>query len=472
MSDLSAPAARPINLGWASTDITPDQPAQLHGQFHERVSQYVNDPCTATAMAIESAADARPREQAILITLDLVNISREILQSVRQRVAELVPDFDARKLLINTTHTHTAPTMMEGLYPEPAEGVIHPRDYAAFLVKTVAQLAADAWQARKPAGVCTALGHAAVGFNRRALYRDGSAQMYGNTNRDDFVGIEAGMDPGVELLYTFDEHDTLTGVVVNIACPSQVVEGQNFISADFWHPAREAIRAALGKDVFVYPMCSAAGDQSPRDLVRRNRGEPSMRNIEGMNEMGRRIALAVTDAFEHSRGPVTRKLAFRHHAEDLSLPMRKATEAEVEHARRWLDELIREGEPDPASREGRLARRQRQAIERFEAQGDDPRFDADIHVLRLGDIAIVTNPFELFLEFGQRIKARSLAHQTFVVQLTNDRGLYLPTERAVAGGHYGAMIYDNAVGPAGGDALVERQVELINAMFADGGADA
>jgi len=65
------------------------------------------------------------------------------------------------------------------------------------------------------------------------------------------------------------------------------------------------------------------------------------------------------------------------------------------------------------------------------------------------------------------MKARSKAHQTFVVQLCDDRGIYLPTRKAVAHGHYGTTIYDNRVGPEGGDLLVERTVELINAMWAD-----
>jgi len=41
----------------------------------------------------------------------------------------------------------------------------------------------------------------------------------------------------------------------------------------------------------------------------------------------------------------------------------------------------------------------------------------EIHVIRLGDMAIATNRFELYLDFGIRIKARSKAVQTFVVQL-------------------------------------------------------
>ena len=110
-------------------------------------------------------------------------------------------------------------------------------------------------------------------------------------------------------------------------------------------------------------------------------------------------------------------------------------------------------------------RRQQDVITRFEDQGDDPRYTADVHMIRLGDVAFATNPFELYIEYGMRIKARSKAAQTFVVQLCNDRGIYLPTPQAVERGHYGAMIYDNTVGPEGGDVLVEHQVTTLNGMW-------
>jgi len=51
----------------------------------------------------------------------------------------------------------------------------------------------------------------------------------------------------------------------------------------------------------------------------------------------------------------------------------------------------------------------------------------EIHAIRLGDMAIATNRFELYLDFGIRIKARSKAVQTFVVQLA---GPSLKTEKA------------------------------------------
>ena len=85
--------------------------------------------------------------------------------------------------------------------------------------------------------------------------------------------------------------------------------------------------------------------------------------------------------------------------------------------------------------------------------------------VRLGDLAMASNPFELYLDYGFRIKARSVAEQTFLIQLAGDRGSYLPTAKAIAGGHYGAKIANNKVGAEGGDLLVEATVERIAQLF-------
>ncbi|MHC4621060.1 MAG: hypothetical protein ACYTEQ_25215 [Planctomycetota bacterium] len=87
----------------------------------------------------------------------------------------------------------------------------------------------------------------------------------------------------------------------------------------------------------------------------------------------------------------------------------------------------------------------------------------EFHVIRLGDIALATNPFELYLDYGVRIKARSKAVLTFVVQLSCQESGYLPTEKAIRGGGYSADKF--IVGPAGGQVLVDETVKRINAMW-------
>jgi hypothetical protein len=89
----------------------------------------------------------------------------------------------------------------------------------------------------------------------------------------------------------------------------------------------------------------------------------------------------------------------------------------------------------------------------------------EIHVLRLGDVVLATNPFELFLDYGLRIKARSAAAQTIIVQLAAGSGWYLPTERAIRGGGYGAMPAVSKVGPEGGKELVEETLQMIRSLL-------
>jgi len=105
-------------------------------------------------------------------------------------------------------------------------------------------------------------------------------------------------------------------------------------------------------------------------------------------------------------------------------------------------------------------------VERFDRQKVDPRpvHEMELHVVRLGDVAICTNPFELFTDYGIRIKARSSAVQTFIVQLVGP-GTYLPTEKAIRGGHYSAVVHSSLVGPEGGSMLVDRTVHLIDSLW-------
>ena len=88
--------------------------------------------------------------------------------------------------------------------------------------------------------------------------------------------------------------------------------------------------------------------------------------------------------------------------------------------------------------------------------------DTETHMIRLGNIAIATNPFELFLDYGNQIKARSFAEQTFLVELANGFEGYLPTEKAEKGGHYSAFISSGQVGHVGGEQLVRETLKMIN----------
>ena len=102
-------------------------------------------------------------------------------------------------------------------------------------------------------------------------------------------------------------------------------------------------------------------------------------------------------------------------------------------------------------------------IKQYLNQDKDTLYRMELHVIRLGDVAFATNPFELYTDYGLRIIGRSKAKQTFLIQLCGDTAGYLPTEIALSGGGYSAMA--NHIGPAGGNVLVTETVNLINGMW-------
>ena len=83
------------------------------------------------------------------------------------------------------------------------------------------------------------------------------------------------------------------------------------------------------------------------------------------------------------------------------------------------------------------------------------------------EIVFATNSFELFLDYGNKIRARSKAQQTFLIQLCCGSDGYLPTEKAERGGHYSAYVSSGVTGHAGGDLLVRETLETIKALFAE-----
>ena len=467
--DSGATDGGKLLIGWASKDITPEKPVALEGQFHVRISKYVHDPLTATALAIESTDENNGNEQAIMVSCDLAGIEQNIQDGLRGIVKSKLPEFDTRKLFLNGTHTHTGPMISEGHYPQQGEEVMTPTEYVDFLLNRLSDVVVEAWESRKPGGVSWALSHAVVGHNRRAVYLDGSARMYGSTDSVDFDCIEGYEDHSVNLLFFWNQEGKLTGIVINVACPSQVTEHEYYVSADFWHEVRTELRKRHSEGLFVLPQCSAAGDQSPRFLLF-GRAEENMRSRKSVSER-EEIAIKIADAvdyvFSGAKSDMHTAIPMKHVVEDLSLPVRRVTEAELERAKSDYDRIMEKGQLDKGRNFVYLGRN-KSLIDRHERQEKDPFYRMELHVVRFGDIAIVTNPFELFVDYGIRIKARSKALQTFVIQLACSAAGYLPTAKAVAGGGYGAEIASNRVGPEGGQVLVDRTVELINGMWDNG----
>jgi len=479
-----------IKIGWASRDITPNRPVMVRGLFNLRVATRVNDPLTLTALALDGAAD-----QAVFVSIDTAGVDEDVIAACREAVGKAVPDLDARKLVLNATHTHTAPfaggrggLQTEADYVEALRArfpdYMPVAEYTQLLVDAVASAVREAWETCREGSAGWGYSYAVVGENRRIRYFDDRAVMYGKTSEPDFSHVEGHVDHTVNLLFTYGQDGGLTGVVVNVASPSQASEsGQDFLSADYWHETRNELRRRYGPNLFVLPQCSAAGDQTPHRLIG-TRAEDRMLRLKhgsGLREQGnralrldiaRRLADAVEDAEPAVRKDLRNQLELQHEIHHMELPHWDVTDEECamlqEEVAKLRAQLKKVGDADPLARQytalrSRIAWCQR-AIDRYESPLES--VPIDMHVIRFGDVAFVTVPFEYYLDFGDRMKGRSAALQTFVVQLAGAGG-YLPTERAARGRSYGAIPPSCRVAPRGGQMIVDEAIDTIARMFAE-----
>lgn len=456
-----------LKIGAASVDITPDKAVALWGQFGLRLSSQPDTPLTANIVALESGGVS-----TTFVSLDLLQLPEVVVKAIRDAVSEKDASINLQHIVLTATHTHTAPVLQPGTPGIPVNPqTMTVEETIAYLAEKISGGIVAAWQDLAPGKMSYGLDRNSIGFGRRAVYADGSAKMYGNTSQPDFMNLEGMDDDDVGSIFFFDTQDQLKAIIVNVACPSQVVESKSSIDADFWLPVRNRLQARYGERVVVLGWGSAAGDMSPRPLLHKaaNARMRALRGIDEMEELARRIDLSVSQTFEAAQKEKFAEPVLRHSAATLQLPLSKISEAQYREARAAYEEVMTQVEKDPASapRVAFMARDWHHGVvERYEQlqQNPDATYPVEIHVVRIGDVAVCTNPFELYCEYGIRIKARSPATQTFVVQMSGF-GSYLPTERAQAAGGYSAIPQSCVIGPEGGQMLVDKTVEIINELW-------
>lgn len=507
---------RGFNIGWASANITPDKPVLIQGQFYTRVSEGVMDPVIATALALESVNAQGASSRVIMVSCDLGRVDDFLRTAVNDALAKSFPEMKPEQIILFATHSHAAPYVLGRPTKSEVESkvtgipwseleaavgreIMAPSDYVDFAAERIVAAAQQAWASRQPGGISYGFTHAVVSHSRLSVDFAGKSRLYGNPNHKEFSHMEGHEDHSVNLLYTWNRAGELTGVVINAPVPSQVSEHLSLISADFWYETRVELKKRLQRDIYILPQSSPAGGMSPHIMVD-NRAENRMQKImkidgqgSGRGSIGRRqqialrLADAVTSVLPYMKDHITWNPSFGHHTEIVKLSRRFLNEDHVKAALQEADEWEKQYHEELAktranpelkqrprwyrdiTRNYSRAYRSRAVRDYYELQKLEPRVPVDIHVIRIDDIVIATNPFELYLDYGIRMKVRSPAVQTFLVQFAASRSKtnigYLPTARAVRGGGYGASPASTPIGPEGGQELVEETLRLIDLVW-------
>ena len=505
-----------VKIGWAKREISTTEPVSVPGQMYLRISEGIHDPLYVTALCVDGGEG---QDKIIFLSCDIVTPWVGILQPIRDKLKERRPEIPEEGFILNVTHTHSSISLSGSATKTPDGADMFPGDKSReIFCELAAQAIIEAWDTRAEGGIGYGYGYAVIGHSRRVVYfkdqklarnaeksRDfmtpsGYGVMYGNTNDPLFSHYEAGADHFMNLMFTFDAAQKLTGIVVNVPCPSQLSEHFTKLSADYWHDVRTLVAKEFGPDVFVLPQCAAAGDVSPRvlhykqaqarrmrlkydlpyedKLVKRNNEHEYNKVMGERYDIAERIVEGVKEVYAWAKKDIQTEVAVRHKVTQMALERRKITEEE----KAWCEEnleLLKDMAPkaeEMTPEEYRMAitnhqskvNRNRGGLERYEDVKKNPTLNMQSHTVQIGDIAFATIRFETYIDFMHRLQARSPFIQTFVIQMAGtEGGNYLATHRGAEAKGYSASMFCNMVSADGGHQWVENQLAVLNEMKAE-----
>lgn len=487
-----------LKIGWAECNITPPMDCgkkiPLVGQYYVREAKSVQHDLKFTVCVMK-----QEDQVAILGSLDLVGGASQMRDEVCRRLSEKIPEFRPENVLFSVIHTHSAPSMRNfnneellNNWVKKNPGFLNAKEYMDMIIEPIVDACERAWNQASPGKVCRAFGNARIGHSRLTLYRDGTCEMYGDATRDDFIGMLGGEDSGVEMLLTEDMSGKKTGLFVNAACPAQVSEILDVMSSDFAGALREKLQKEYGDDFHVIYQYGHGGDQSPRDLTRAGSKADGFDgwHMDAVEAISDRLFTCVTEALPKA---VECESVLKHSCLNISLPLRRVTPADVAKAKEsnakllagtsaeglWNDYL--EDVALHQKDESRLPYDSKlhpyslmdvnnAIIERGELQKTQSEVEIESHIVRIGDVAFVSSPYELYLRYGQIIKARSAAKQTFILSRCADVG-YLPTEESENAIGYSGGVNCGDTGHEGGYILCETVLKEIKDQFNTSGSD-
>jgi len=437
-----------MRAGSATRIINCNLGDDLAGQLHRRFCERIRDNLEANVLYL-----ADDRLALLLVSLDLAGLFEPAYMGALREAMGAAAGVAERNVIVTSTHTHDGPDTM-GLLPDSVKNDA----YLAMLHETLVDAAAEAADRARPARIGWAQGEAHIGYNRRLCWADGSHSMYGDSTRADFTGLEGPDDPTHTVFFAVDEDDQYIAIIHANCSHATCVESASFASADFPGEARRLLRETLCEDLPVLYLQGAGGDVSPWNelgAVRRWDGERRLKEV-GALLAGETLKLL-------HEAPLVADPVFSHSWEDLTVPVRLPTEEALAEAR----QVVAAGEeksgrgPYILSRSGVL-----RLQEEF---GDSPSEALAIHAVRIGGYAILTNPCELYCQFGLDMRRRSPADVTAIAQLADGFSGYCPTIPGLMGGGYsGDAIYWCRLEPYAGYKIVETSARLVHGLWGAG----
>ena len=412
----SAPTVRAQEPGWkaglAKTVITPEKYMWMSGYgARTKPAEGKLHELWAKALVLEDPQGKR----AVLVTLDLVGISRDLGVPIAKALQEKHM-LSRGDIILACSHTHTGPVVgsnLNAMYflDEKQERLV--REYTSFLLGKVLQVVDEAVKDLAPARLSWGIGQAGFAVNRRANKADDVPRL-----RE--AGLLKGpVDHDVPVLAVRDREQRLRGIVFGYACHATT------LSLDKWsgdYPGYAQIELEKNHPEAVALFWAGCGaDQNP--LPRRT--------VELAEDYGKQLARSVEAVLQTKMKMIAGPLKTTY--TEIALP---------------LDELPTREKiaKDALSADKFVASRARLLLAQLNKAGALPaNYPYPVQVWKLGtEVEWIALGGEVVVDYSLRLKKEIGAGKTWVMGYANDVMAYIPSLRVLKEGGYeggGAMVY-------------------------------
>jgi hypothetical protein len=443
----SARAAE-LRVGAAAVDITPPVGIPMAGYYNTRLAEGMQDPLLAKAIVFEQDGT-----KAALVGLDLVTVSREIVQEAR-RLIEKASGIRGNAVMISATHSHTGPLLTGMSTRNSAYGgdMDIAKNYSAALPQKIADAVKQAIAQLVPAKLSIGVGHEeSLPFNRRYFMKDGTVGWNPGKLNPNIVKPAGPIDPSVPVVYAESLDGKPLATYVNFAMHLDTTGGMKF-SSDYAGALSRVLGKLRSPEMVTLFTIGCAGD-----INHVNFGIKEPQKGPGEAErIGTVLAGEVIKTYTRMAPVASTTLHVR--SEIVKLPLPALTPDDVAKARAIIGRIGATGKEAPKFIDTVWA------FKVLDVYGRDGKpQEVEVQVIALGDdLAWVSLPGEIFVELGMAIKEQSPFKHTIIAELANGSIGYIPTRRAFGEGNYEPVSARCAEGS--GEMLVDTAVRLLKEL--------
>ena len=378
-----------------------------------------------------------------LVSLDVTAIDRATVLAIRE-LCELKTGIPGRNICVAANHahsaTHAAGMFLYGSQPEPL--------YVDFLVRRTVEAIVEAKRKLRPARFVAGNARSpGFEFNRRLKRDDGTVVLSYAPNADPAYPAAGPVDEDVGFVLFQDEDGAPISCVFSYT-NHNVLAGTDTFHRDLGGRIGDALRRALGADnlatVFLAGACGNIQAVDPK--IGPTQDGPGL-----AWQIGEAVAGSILET--HRQGHPQEIRGLRFASEVLEVPDRPLEESE------FCEDNCR-----GADAEALAFARNRYGPEMIAIRDRGPTSCLlEIGAISFGDVAIATNPAELFVEHGLEIKRQSPFDVTMISELSNGYCGYVPTERAFDEKGYEThrTVFTSRLAKGGGQTIVDRSVEML-----------